>query len=76
MWEEALDNKFQRPTKKDLLEIGMIMQGLEGWDRADERKRVPKYGLQRLWKRRMIVIKQVGAEPFLDMTGAEVGILE
>lgn len=52
--DEALSNNPAFPmtlTKKDSLEIGAIMARFEDWERI-ERKRFPKYGSQKGWKKR------------------------
>lgn len=51
LWRNAL-NKTQEPTKKDLNEIGLIMQNMEGWIRAEGGKKMDFPGIasrQRYW---------------------------
>ena len=37
--------------KSDSIEINAILNGLKGWEKADERKHFKNYGLQRFYKR-------------------------
>lgn len=51
LWEEALDNRYLKMTRKDSMEIGLIMQGISSFERAEERPYTEKYGRQRVWRR-------------------------
>ena len=51
IWENALDERYSKPTKKDSNEIGLIMQGLEGWEKSAKTKRFQKYGVVKYWFR-------------------------
>ena len=51
LWERALQNReFSKPTKKDSIEIGLIMQSMDGWEKQTTSKRFDGYGKQRWWK--------------------------
>lgn len=51
LWQNALDNLYTKPTKKDSNEIGLIMQGLEDWVKLSKAKRTEHYGIQKCWVR-------------------------
>ena len=37
-------------SKRDSMDIGLIMQGMTGWVKEKTPKRFAEYGLQRYWK--------------------------
>ena len=49
LWKNALNNEFSKPTKKDSNEIAMILQSLDGWERARTTKRFAAFGMQKYW---------------------------
>lgn len=50
LWKNALKmGEFSKPTKKDSNEIAVILQGMDGWVKAENVKRFPDYGVQRYW---------------------------
>lgn len=50
LWKNALKmGEFSKPTKKDSNEIAVILQGMDGWEKAENVKRFPDYGVQRYW---------------------------
>lgn len=50
LWKNALKmGDFTKPTKKDSNEIAVILQGMDGWVKAENVKRFPDYGVQRYW---------------------------
>lgn len=50
IWKKALKgNEFSSPSKKDSQEISIIMQSMQGWERAKKVKRFGEYGVQRYW---------------------------
>lgn len=51
LWQNALDNLYTKPTKKDSNEIGLIVRGLEGWTNSPKSKRTDHYGIQKCWVR-------------------------
>ena len=51
IWENALDERYSKPTKKDSNEIGLIMQGPEGWEKSAKAKRFQKDGVVKYWFR-------------------------
>ena len=51
IWREGLKIEYDRPTPKDSGEIGLYLQSTGVWERAG-RETVPKYGQQRVWKRK------------------------
>jgi len=55
LWEEALDGKPVKPTQRDLMDIRLIMQNMEGWTRSKDRPYLGKYGRQRVWERNTIL---------------------
>ena len=52
IWENALGNPFTRPSKKESNDIGLIMQSMPEWIRAEKPMRFGKYGVQRAWLRK------------------------
>ena len=51
LWQTALDmGSFSKPTKKESVELGLIMQNFEEWEKQENPKRFGKFGLQRWWK--------------------------
>lgn len=51
LWKNALGNEFSKPAKKDSQEIGVIMQGMEGWIKREKVKRFADFGVQKWWAR-------------------------
>lgn len=52
LWRCALKmGDFSKPTKKDSNEISLIMQGLDGWEKAPKVKRFQDYGVQKYWRK-------------------------
>lgn len=65
LWVKALHNgEFSEPTKKDSIEIGLIMQGFTNWEKQEKAKRFDEFGLQRWWKRKDEYEKLDGDLPF------------
>lgn len=50
LWRKALKNEFQPMSKRDSMDIGLIMQSMTGWAKEKTPKRFMDYGLQRYWK--------------------------
>lgn len=50
LWRCALDNQNGQMSKRDSMDISLIMQGMAGWVREKKPKRIPGYGIQRYWK--------------------------
>ena len=51
LWKNALHNDASKPSKKESQEIGVIMQGLDGWVKQDKVKRFTDFGVQKWWAR-------------------------
>ena len=52
LWQKALKNGDTKPSKKDSIDIAMILSGqFPDWEKQEKTKRFPQYGLQRWWKR-------------------------
>ena len=52
IWKNALRmGEFSKPTKKESNEIGIIMQGMEGWVKSSRVKRFADFGVQKYWYR-------------------------
>lgn len=51
IWENALKEKFNHPTKKDSTEIGLIMQQMDGWERSKSTIYIENYGRVRGWNK-------------------------
>lgn len=51
LWQEALQNYPQKPTKKDSNDISLIMQSFNNWEKQENPKRFQLYGLQKYWKK-------------------------
>jgi predicted P-loop ATPase len=49
IWENALKEKYTKPTKKDSTEIGLIMQQMDGWERSTSTIYIENYGRCRGW---------------------------
>lgn len=63
LWQEALKmGNFSKPEKKDSNEIGLIMQSLDGWEKAKKTKRIAGYGVQKYWARKYDDIEEVDAD--------------
>lgn len=63
LWQEALKmGNFSKPEKKDSNEIGLIMQSLDGWEKAKKTKRIAGYGVQKYWVRKYDDIEEVDAD--------------
>lgn len=52
IWENVLGNSFSKPTRKESNDIALILQSLGVWERVENPKRMGKYGLQKIWRRR------------------------
>ena len=50
LWRKALNNEILPMSKRDSMDIGLIMQGMTGWVKEKTPKRFAEYGLQRYWK--------------------------
>ena len=50
LWREALKNEYLPMSKRDSMDIGLIMQSISGWEKVKTPKRFTNYGLQRYWK--------------------------
>lgn len=50
LWREALKNEYLPMSKRDSMDIGLIMQSISGWKKVKTPKRFTNYGLQRYWK--------------------------
>ena len=56
LWEIALGNSYKQPEKADQTQIGLIMQNMPGWVRANDNKRnFGRFGRQRYWRRVRII---------------------
>ena len=63
LWQEALKmGSYSKPEKKDSNEIGLIMQSLDGWEKAKKTKRIAGYGVQKYWARKYDDIEEVDAD--------------
>lgn len=52
LWEMALGITYKAPERVDQTQIGLIMQNIPGWARANDNKRnFGRFGRQRYWKR-------------------------
>ena len=58
LWEEALsiDPDKRRPDRSESIEIGKIVQMTPGWQKKDKPEVVPKWGKQRVFIRKEMVI--------------------
>lgn len=65
LWQKALDNPYTKPSKKDSNEISLILQATGVWRRDEKPKRIPTYGLQRIWRRTDLV------NGFIPISGEE-----
>lgn len=51
IWEEALKMNFP-PTKRDSMEVSLLMQNMSEWEKTGRNARLPKYGLAKVWERK------------------------
>lgn len=52
LWQNALGmGEYSKPTKKDSIEIGLIMQSQPGWSKQSRVRRFGSYGPQKWWAR-------------------------
>lgn len=52
VWKNALGNEFTKPTKRDSMEIGLILSSLEGWEKCEKTTKTADFGVQRCWVKR------------------------
>ena len=50
IWTECFGNRKEAFTGNDVGPIATIMNKMKGWTRTDDRKSVPGYGRQRIYK--------------------------
>lgn len=51
IWKNALNNQFTKPSKRDSVEISLIMDNLAGWNKEKKAVRIGEYGPQKCWVR-------------------------
>ena len=51
IWCECFGKRREELSGRDSYAISAIMAHLEGWSKPETRKRIPIYGLQRLYRR-------------------------
>lgn len=51
IWDQALHQSYNTPTRADCTQVGLIMARMKGWRRCDYRKNFGEYGKQRFWRR-------------------------
>jgi hypothetical protein len=52
LWQEALKNGDSKPSKKDSIDIALILTGsFPEWEKQTAVKRFPEYGIQKWWKK-------------------------
>lgn len=52
LWHNALNEPDEhKPTRKDSIEIGQIMNRIDGWVRNGQPVRTGKWGLQKVWRK-------------------------
>lgn len=51
IWQNALNNQFTKPSKRDSVEISLIMNNLQGWNKEKKAVRIGDYGPQKCWVR-------------------------
>lgn len=56
LWQQALKNGETKPSKKDSIDIALILSGsFPEWEKQNNPKRFSGYGLQKWWKRTTIL---------------------
>lgn len=60
LWRNALKSEYLSMSKRDSMDIGLIMQGMTGWQKEKNPKRFAEYGLQRYWKRVGVPVTEQG----------------
>ncbi|MBP5432161.1 VapE domain-containing protein [Ruminococcus sp.] len=51
LWQQALKNGETKPSKKDSIDIALILSGsFPDWEKQPAVKRFPNYGIQKWWK--------------------------
>ena len=51
IWKNALGNEFSKPTKRDSMEINLILSGMDGWERGKGAMRIGDFGPQKYWEK-------------------------
>lgn len=53
LWHMALGNPEEsKPSRKDSIEIGVILNEMEDWERCEKTVRSPRWGVQRVYQRK------------------------
>lgn len=52
IWQNALGNECTKPTKRDSMEISLIMSGMKDWEKSEKTVRFGEYGPQKCWVRK------------------------
>lgn len=52
VWHDALA-MTEKPNARQSREIGAILDSLDGWERAEGKKRFGEYSSQRFWRKRV-----------------------
>lgn len=50
LWQKALKEEFNKPSRKDSNEISLMMGQVEGWEKQKKTKRTP-WGVQNVWQK-------------------------
>lgn len=56
LWLNAFHNEYKELSKKDSIEIGMIMNGMKGWNKVGLKH--TNYGRQRCWQRAISAVDE------------------
>lgn len=51
IWKNALGNEFSKPTKRDSMEINLILSNMYGWERGKGVMRIGDFGPQKYWEK-------------------------
>lgn len=54
IWDNVLGDGFRKPTRKESNDISLILQSLGVWERLKKVKRMGKYGVQKVWRRKKV----------------------
>jgi hypothetical protein len=61
IWECGLENESKRAERADQTQIGLIMNGMQNWERKEWKADFGRFGKQRFWK-------YIPSKPLFDAT--------
>lgn len=64
LWEQALGIENKLPEKRDTMDISLIMQSFDDWERVNSRRTFGKYGPQKYWRKKQQPVETPDECPF------------